>query len=403
LARTSLKRAAITRTAFEYQDLIGIDILINFFRDPKLYQWVELESENREAGYLDDIVAARTNGDFEYIQVKFTVDPNKYLLDWEWLLERKAHGTSRLKKWATSLSRLTKFGAVHLAELRTNRRPNAEFQGALDQDRIQLNRLSANRREAVEKEVGGPKQAKAFFEAFIFRHSETPDAEGLERRLKAKVIPTDTTIEGWLLLRAQVRRWATHKSQPEPDGKVRHQHLVQIISKKRPRPIPQNFVVPSVYAIPDLRFHDDFLKRIIKGRAAISVLWERRHYGFSIGVRYLVRFLILVNQKKLAARYCETLVICRLCRDSRKEHRLSLHAAVGLRVAKPDECDWEPAFWISVLFYRLKASTFRHHGAVQSDTVRCVPIGLFANACVRRVPGNVARGRCLPLVALPSS
>jgi hypothetical protein len=291
LASTSLKRAAITRTAFEYQDLIGIDLLINFFRDPRLYQWIELESENREVGYLDDIVAARTDGDFEYIQVKFTVDPNKYLLDWEWLLERKAHGTSRLRKWATSLSRLTKSGTVHLAELRTNRCPDTEFQSALDQDRIQLNRLSADRRKAVEKELGGPNQAKAFFEAFIFRHSETPDAEGLERRLKAKLIPTDTTIEGWLLLRAQVRRWATHKSQPEPDGKVRHQHLVQIISKKRPRPIPQNFIVPSVYAIPDLRFHNDFLKRIIKGRAAISVLWGTPGRGKSTYLSFLVRLL----------------------------------------------------------------------------------------------------------------
>jgi hypothetical protein len=36
--------------------------------------------------------------------------------------------------------------------------------------------------------------------------------------------------------------------------------------------------------------------------------WERRDYGFSIGLRYLVRFLLLVDQKALAAKYTSTLV-----------------------------------------------------------------------------------------------
>jgi hypothetical protein len=105
LTKTALKHAAITRAAFDYQDLIGIEVLIDFFRDPRRYQWVELESEDRSAGYLDDVVALRADGRFEYTQVKFTVDPDRYPLSWDWLLERKAHGTSRLKKWAETAER----------------------------------------------------------------------------------------------------------------------------------------------------------------------------------------------------------------------------------------------------------------------------------------------------------
>jgi NACHT domain len=291
LANPLLKRAAITRIGFEYQDLIGIEVLINFFRDPGLYQWVELESEDREVGSLDDVVAARKDGSFDYVQVKFTADPNKYALDWDWLLERKVHGTSRLRKWATSLSKLVTSGAVHIAELRTNRRPDAEFASALDQNRIQLSRLSAERRKAVQMELGGSEEAKAFFKAFIFRHSETPDVDGLERRLKSKIIPADTTIEGWQLLRVQVRRWATQKNQPEPDGRIRHSHLVQFITKKQPRPIPQNFIVPSVYAIPNLKFHERFLKRTTNGRSSISVLWGTPGRGKSTYLSFLVRAL----------------------------------------------------------------------------------------------------------------
>jgi hypothetical protein len=36
--------------------------------------------------------------------------------------------------------------------------------------------------------------------------------------------------------------------------------------------------------------------------------WEKRDYGFSIGLEYLVRFLVLVDQKELATQYTDTLV-----------------------------------------------------------------------------------------------
>ena len=128
LATATLKKAAIARAGFEYQDLVGIEVLINFFRDPTLYQWVELESEEPQVGYLDDVVAARTDGRFEYIQVKFTSDPDAYMLGWDWLLERKPRGTSRLKKWSSSLLKIAALGPVYIAQLRTNRRPDPEFQ-----------------------------------------------------------------------------------------------------------------------------------------------------------------------------------------------------------------------------------------------------------------------------------
>jgi hypothetical protein len=112
LTKTVLKTPGITRAAFEYQDLIGIEVLIDFFRNPDRYAWVELESEGRSSGYLDDVVALRKDGKLEYTQVKFTVDPDRYPLSWDWLLESRAHGTSRLKKWADTLSTYGKSGGM---------------------------------------------------------------------------------------------------------------------------------------------------------------------------------------------------------------------------------------------------------------------------------------------------
>jgi hypothetical protein len=58
VARHGFKTTGIARSGFEYQDLIGIEVLLKFYRDPNLYHWVELESEDKTAGKLDDVVGA---------------------------------------------------------------------------------------------------------------------------------------------------------------------------------------------------------------------------------------------------------------------------------------------------------------------------------------------------------
>lgn len=115
------KTVGIPRAGLEYQDLIAIELLLNFFRDPGRYHWTEVESEDPSVGSLDDVVAARSDGSFELIQVKFTAAPSRYSLDWEWLLERTPNGTSRLAKWSGSLRSAARQGPVALAQLRTNR------------------------------------------------------------------------------------------------------------------------------------------------------------------------------------------------------------------------------------------------------------------------------------------
>lgn len=209
----SLKAVGIPRRGFEYQDLIGIELLIDFFRDPDRYDWVELESEDKNLGYLDDVVAARSDGTFDLIQVKFTANSDKYFLDWGWLLEKKPKGTSLLTKWSESLSKATKLGTVHSAQLRTNRRPDAEIVEALNGKFIDLDLVSSKRRRAIEADLGGFASAKEFFARFEFSHSE-PLFDDLETHLKGLVVPTDTDTYGWLLLREQARGWATMKLNP---------------------------------------------------------------------------------------------------------------------------------------------------------------------------------------------
>ena len=74
MANPIIKATAIVRAGYEYQDLVGIETLIRYFRDPDIYEWVRLEAADSPYGYLDNLVAARVDGSFELTQVKFTVN-----------------------------------------------------------------------------------------------------------------------------------------------------------------------------------------------------------------------------------------------------------------------------------------------------------------------------------------
>lgn len=286
-AKHSFKKAGIPISGFHYQELIGVELLLSFFRDPDKYRWVELDSEDPEVGYLDDVVAARGDGSYEVIQVKFTPDPDRYSLDWDWMLEKKPNGTSRLFKWADSLNSVASLGSIHSAKLRTNRRPDTEFQKSLIGDKVDISRIDEIRRMQIENELGGPKSASDFFSRFLFSHSE-PLIDQLENRLRDSIVPTDTDNGGWLLLCYQARRWATRKREPEPDGKIRYQHLVQIITKKRALPISQDFRIPDVYCKPSGEFHDAFLRRVKTPENTVSVLWGTPGRGKSTYLSFFV-------------------------------------------------------------------------------------------------------------------
>lgn len=285
----SIKNAAITRTGYDYQDLIGIEILIEFYRDPDKYEWVQLESEDSEFGALEDVVAALPDGTFELAQVKFTPRPDIYPLNWEWLLEKKPKGTSRLQKWATSLQALTLKGIVKSACLRTNRRPDVEFSKSLCKTFVDLDAIEASVRTRIENQLGGADETSSFFTNFEFKHSERM-IDRLEATLRGRLVPSSTNSEGWLLLLHQARRWASLRNEPQPDGRITHKHLTQIISRNRPQPLSQDFRVPPGYEPPSQSFHADLINHVVD-QPGIWVLWGSPGRGKSTYLSYAVEQL----------------------------------------------------------------------------------------------------------------
>lgn len=203
----AIERTAITRAGYEYQDLAGIDLLIKHYRDPDLYDWVMLEADDTAFRSLDDVVAARKDGSFELVQVKFTVDSERYVLDWSWLLDKSENGKSMLAKWCATFHRILSVGALHSATLKTNRIPSTAFAASMDGARVRLEKIPAEILASIVVECGGEAKARRFFETFDFS-ANSLSPERYEDQLRDQLLPTDTDMLGWLVFRYSVRECA---------------------------------------------------------------------------------------------------------------------------------------------------------------------------------------------------
>ncbi len=174
--------------------------------------------------------------------------------------------------------------------MRTNRSPDAEFLNVLKGNKVDFDLIPESTQKLVIEHLGTAAEAKAFFDIFEFCHSERC-TDNLEIYLQGQLIPSDTGMNGWLLLKNQAKQWSIQKNLPEPDGKILYHHLVQIITKARTQPISQDFQVPKSYCIPNQEFHNNFLNRLITEKSPLTVLWGTPGRGKSTYISFLIQYL----------------------------------------------------------------------------------------------------------------
>ena len=296
MAGHDYKTPGLLRAGFQYQDLVAVEILINFYRQRNLYAWVQLDAEDWAFRSVEDVVAFTTDGLYELTQVKFTADPDTPAnhLSWKWLTTKSGtRKKSLLQKWAETTLRHKLAGTLAQAVLKTDRVPDVAFAKCLRGTKVDYTLMSAEDKTKVEEQLGSPEIVKTFFESFEFVHSQLR-LDDLEEKLWSK-IASDTDRGGWALFREQVQRWSTRKEQPAPDGKIKYIHLRQAFSVERSKPLPQGFLVPSTYSVPDEDFDRTFFEEITSSDG-LTVLWGPPGRGKST---YLSHCVARLDQKNI--------------------------------------------------------------------------------------------------------
>ncbi|MEZ7205341.1 hypothetical protein [Pseudoalteromonas sp. DY56-GL79] len=266
-----IKSTQLTRLGYDYQDLVCIRILVNWYHDRDKYEWVKVEStslSDAKVTSLDDVIALRPDGKYELTQVKFTIDANRedLTLSFDWLTYRKGNGTSLIQKWSKDLTEAFKNSQLGKAELITNRRPDTEFSACLKNGMIDLFSIPSKHLKIIESQLGGKTEAEEFFNNFNFIHSQ-PTIDNLENQLHDSLVPDHTNEEGWHRFLSKVKRWATRKGEPSVDGCIRFEDLHSLLSLGVSRDLSQYFDIPEKYLPPTMNFHQDVINKLETGGA----------------------------------------------------------------------------------------------------------------------------------------
>lgn len=270
----NIKKSAQTVAGYIYQNRQGLNVLCDWLDAPTRYSRVKFECdfENEAPQGLDDIVIERSDGLIDLHQVKFTINPSKHLLCWDWLLENNGkteRSRSMLRKWFDAFKQLdpARIGEISLI---TNRRPDAAIEACLETDRISFDRVPEPQRSVVRSELGSDEDCATFFNQLRIYHSDksyTAMEHEIDARFRAHGTP-----EGIAILKSISLNWATQKNLPAPDGWITLTELRTVIRASRPEPLPEDFVVPKGYEVPDETFHQNFVHDTLNAAGKALVL-----------------------------------------------------------------------------------------------------------------------------------
>lgn len=291
-----VKNSAIIYTGYDYQTLQGVKLLAEWLRSPTQYARVAFEADtdsNEAPEGIDDIVCERPSGIKDFWQVKFTPSPEKdeNCLSWDWLLKvsgKTARSRSILKKLYDAITAVPteKLGNVVLL---TNKRPDRSMEGCLRGSKVDFDQIDDDKQRAIIGQLGNHEAASFLFSKLTVQHSDG-DYLTIKRSVRAELLKfsDDAGVER---LAARAREWAMFQNNPPDNGWIYLHHVREVLSPKRPEPIPEIFSVPEDYCLPNLDFHNDLLARINCSSGEVITLTGKPGVGKSTYLSFLCQEL----------------------------------------------------------------------------------------------------------------
>lgn len=285
-----VKSSATPYAGYRYQTLRGVHILVDWLCSPTLYTQVKFECDDRSVGPqgLDDLIALRPDGKFDYWQVKYTPPEaaGEYFLDWEWLTGTSTKSSrSLVQKWAEALRKIPP-SQLGEACLITNRAPDRDVAACLRGENLDYDLAKPEVQRTLDAQLGGPNEARKFFAELKIRHSER-SYNSLDSDIRARLVGLAYDQDGIERLLGRAPNWANFKNDPPPDGWITLDVLRGLLSPARPSPMPEDFEVPAGYEVPDQAFHEGLLQALKSSSGGVYTLVGPPGRGKSTYLSYL--------------------------------------------------------------------------------------------------------------------
>ncbi len=270
---TNRTRSGVRRAGDDYQDIVALDVLVDWLEHPDRYKSVRLEAN--DAGALDDVVASQHDGKLIAKQVKFSAHPEDADDPYTWdqlltepLSKRGTPLRSLLGKWFDSVRTLQQQSSDVHACLISNRRPADELRSAFGPtpDTVDFDRVTdQNVRAALLDQLGTEAKIRAFFGIFAFQ-LDHPGLDVLEQAVLRRFRSLGLSDHGWINLKDQLRRWIRENSEISFTA-VQGASLWEDLEA-----LPQEFVVPPDFIVPSRPFHDRVRNKLKTLRSGCIVL-----------------------------------------------------------------------------------------------------------------------------------
>jgi hypothetical protein len=291
-----VKNSAIIYTVYDYQTLHGIKLLAEWLHSPTQYTRVAFEADidaNETPKGIDDIVCERPNGIKDFWQVKFTPTPEKEdnRLTWDWLLKisgKTARSRSIFKKLYDAIIAVPveKLGDVVLL---TNKLPDRAMESCLFGSKIDFNQIDDATKKEIVRQLGSSVAATFLLSKLTMQHSDG-DYHTTSRSIRAELLKFSDNA-GVERLISRSREWAMFQNNPPTNGWIYLHHVREVLSPRRPEPIPEMFSVPEDYCLPDTGFHNELLNKIVGSNGEVITLTGKPGVGKSTYLSFLCQEL----------------------------------------------------------------------------------------------------------------
>ncbi|MGV4415538.1 MULTISPECIES: ATP-binding protein [Chryseobacterium] len=255
------------RSGYKYEDLFTLKLIVDWLLDPEKYENIRVQYKPDDVQIrhfaIDDIVATRKDGTVEYYQIKHKQNPDTDLWTFDELIDKG------LNKWINSFHAINQ--ERKYCSLITNGNPDKNVQDCIVHRNIDLGKVKEYQHEffaVVQSYFSNPSDALSFFENFEFQFGH-PNKRCLEDTLRnilyKQLKVTKGGVNNLLLFIGD-----------EGSEKFPTIFTLDIIRNllewDNPRPLNQNFNVPTDFEFFDRGIHQILLRDISTVEGGIKVI-----------------------------------------------------------------------------------------------------------------------------------
>jgi hypothetical protein len=155
--------------------------------------------------------------------------------------------------------------------------------------KIGFNLIDDGIKKEIVHQLGNNEAATLLLSKLTIQHSDG-DYQTTNRSVRAELLKfsDDAGVERLI---SKSRDWAMFQNNPPDNGWIYLHHVREVLSSKRPEPIPEIFSVPDDYCLPDTDFHNELLNKIIASNGKVMTLTGKPGVGKSTYLSFLCQEL----------------------------------------------------------------------------------------------------------------